>query len=154
MKACILTSLFFIVALSLSWADTAAIKIVEHSSRGDSKDIVSISAKDASTRAEILKNREEAKKAFPKDRRNLFGPSSGFVEITVTNGEEEIVVRSWHPLYEENTKVVVTSHGVESLEGRNRDEVLKADKKWYREARRVFDSIVRFTKTKAEQDAP
>jgi hypothetical protein len=153
MKTYILTSILFIASLSLSWADTPAIKIVEHVSLGDSKDIASISSKDASTRAQIIKYWEEAKKAFPKDRRNMYGPSSGYVEITLTNGEEEIVVRSWHPLYEDNTKVVVTSNGVESLEGRNRDGVLKADKKWYREARRVFDSIVRFTKAKAEQAA-
>ena len=55
-----------------------------------------------------------------------------------------------HPLYEKNEKVVVTSNGVESLEGRSREEVLKADKEWYREARRVFDAVVNFTKSKAE----
>ena len=154
MKTSILLAVLFIAALSPSWADPPAIKVVEHSSRGESKEVGSVSAKNDSTRGEILKYWLEAKNAFPKDRRNLFGPDSGYVEITVTNGEETIVVRSWHPLYEKNKKVVVTSSGVESLNGRNRDEVLKADKEWYREARRVFDSMVRFTKTKAEQAAP
>ncbi len=147
MKISIITAFLLIAALSASWADTPAIKVVEHSSRGESKDIGTVSAKDDATRIEILKFWQEAKKVFPKDRQNLYGPDSGYIEITITNGEEEIVVRSWHPLYEKNLKVVVTSHGVESLEGRNREEVLKADKEWYREARRVFDGIIKFTKS-------
>jgi len=154
MKTFIITALVLIAAMPVSWADTPSIKVVEHSSRGESKDIGSVSAKNEATRVQILRFWQEAKKAFPKDGRNLYGPDSGYVEITITNGEEKIVVRSWHPLYDKNRKVVVTSLGVESLEGRNREEVLKADKEWYREARRVFDGIVNFTKSKAEQVAP
>ena len=151
MKTSIFALLLSIAASSLSWAGTPAIKVTEHSSRGESKDIVSVSANNEVTRAEILNLWKEAKEVFPRDRRNLFGPDSSYVEIMVTNGDEEIIVRSWHPLYEKNQKVVVTSHGVESLDGRLKEDVLKADKKWYREARRVFDGIVRFTESKAEQ---
>ena len=132
-------------------AGTPAISIVERSSRGESKNVASIRADDESTRGEIIKLWDAAQKSFPKERRNLFGPDSGFVAITLTNGEEEIVVRSWHPLFEGNPKVIVTSRGVESLEDRNREDVLKADKAWYREARMLFDKIVSYTKTKAEQ---
>ena len=152
MKTLIIALLLSTAASSLSWAGTPAIKVIEHSSRGESKDIGSVSANNEVTRAEILNLWKEAKEAFPKDRRNFFGPDSGYVEIMVTNGDEVIIVRSWHPLYETNQKVVVTSHGVESLDGRSKEDVLKADKEWYREARRVFDGIVRFTKSKAEQD--
>lgn len=139
------------VALSFSLAGTPAIKVTEQSSRGEAKNIGSLDANDNATRVEILKLWKEAKKAFPKDRRDLLGPDSGYVEITITNGEETIVVRSWHPLFEKNEKLVVTSNGVEALDGRSRKEVLKADKEWYREARRVFDEVVNFAKSKAVQ---
>jgi hypothetical protein len=152
MKTSIIALLLSFAASSLSCAGTPTIKVIEQSSRGEAKDIGSVSTNDEVTRAEILNFWKEVKNAFPKERRNLFGPDSGYVEITITNGDEKIVVRSWHPLYEKNQKVVVTSHGVESLGGRIKEEVLKADQEWYREARKVFDGIVTFTKSKAEQD--
>ncbi|MCX6853747.1 MAG: hypothetical protein NTV80_02455 [Verrucomicrobia bacterium] len=152
MKTSIITLLLSIAVSSLSWASAPAIKVIEHTSRGESKNVGSVSAGDDVTRAEILNLWKDAKKAFPTDRRNLFGSDSGYVEITITNGDDAVVMRSWHTLFENNPKVVVTSHGVESLEGRVKDEVLKADEEWYREARRVFDGIVKFTQSKAEQN--
>lgn len=151
MKTLITAALLLTTAMSGSCEDVAAIKVVEQASGRESKEIGAIEAKDDATRTEILKLWKEAKRVFPKDRRNLFGPDSGFVAIAITDGKNEIVVRSWHPLFEHNPKVVVTSNGVEALEGRDREDILKADKAWYREARRVFDKIVGYTKDKAEK---
>lgn len=150
MKSTVLAILLSLSAVLTLVADTPAISIVEQSSKGESRNAASVRAVDEATRREILKLWQDAKKVFPKNRRNLYGPDSGFVTLTLTNGHEEIVVRSWHPLFEGNPKVVVTSHGVEALGGRNRDDVLKNDEAWYREARRVFDEGVSYTKTKAD----
>jgi len=150
MKTLISIALLLIAALSASWADAPAIKVVGHSPRGESKDIVTVGANDDATREAILRFWQETKKAFPEDRRNLFGPDSGYIEIRITNGHEEIMVRSWHPLYEKNKKLIVTSSGIESLNGRDRKEVLDADQKWYREARKVFDEVLNFTKSRTQ----
>ncbi len=126
-----------------------AISVTEHSSRGVSKEIASVRAEDEAARKEILNLWDEAVGAFPKDRRNLFGPDSGFVTITLTRGKRMLTVRSWHPLFERNPDLIVTSHGVEPLDGRKREEVLKSDEAWYRSARKCFDRIMTFTITKA-----
>jgi hypothetical protein len=151
MKIATVVALFFSVSLPTLIAGTPAISIVEYSTSAGSKNIATIRADDVATRDEILNLWEDAKKAFPKDRRNLFGPDAGFVAITITNGEEKIIMRSWHPLYEKNSNTVVTSNGVESLQGRNREEVLRTDKTWYRNARMVFDKILSYTRTKANR---
>lgn len=150
MKTAALTILLLSAAALPLIADTLAISIVEESSAGESKNIASVRADDEATRSEILKLWEKAKKAFPQDRRNLFGPDSGYVAVTLKNGREEILVRSWHPLFERNPKLVVTSNGVETLNGRTHNDVLKSDKTWYLQARRTFDEIVSYAKTKAK----
>ena len=81
----------------------------------------------------------------------MFGPGSGYIEITLKNGRKTIVVRSWHPVLEKNKKLVVTSRGVEALDGRKRADILKADKVWYQEAKRCFDAITAYVTAKAEQ---
>jgi len=55
---------------------------------------------------------------------------------------KRIVLKSRHPLIEQDPKLVVTSRGVESLEGRNRSDVLKSDDSQYLKKREAFDAIV------------
>ena len=149
MKTSIVAILFSLATSLVMWAGPPAIKVIERHSDGGLINTGSVEANDDTTRVAILKLWKEAKEAFPKDQRNLYAPNAAYVEITITNGEEAIVLRSWHPLYE-NGKLVVTSNGLAYLNGRKREDVLKADKEWYQEARKVFDQIVKFTKSKAE----
>jgi hypothetical protein len=149
-KTTLLAVLFSAAAILPLFSDIPAISVVEQSPQGETKIVASLRAEDAATHRDILQRWENAKKAFPKNRRHLYGPDSGFVALTITNGQEKIVVRSWHPLFEANPHVVVTSRGVETLGARNREEVLESDEAWYREARRVFDELLTFTRSKAQ----
>ncbi len=148
MKMNIFSVAILAASLSVLFAGDPSISIVEKSSRGESKNIASIRADDDVARDEIIALWREAKKAFPENRRDLFGPDSGFVAIELTDGKETMVIRSWHPLFVKNRKLVVTSHGVKSLNGRKPEDVLKEDEAWYREARMVFDKIVSYAKNK------
>ena len=116
---------------------------------GDVQPIAFFRAEDEAGREAFLALWKEAKKAFPRRQRNLFGPDSRWVEITLKRGWQKLTVRSWHPLFEDNPNSVVTSRGVESLNGRTREEVLESDELWYQNARKCFDKIVSFAKTHA-----
>ncbi len=140
---------FFCLHSYAARGEELAISVIEYASSGESKELASVRAEDEATRKEILNLWEEAARAFPQDRRYLYGPDSGFVAITLTRGKSTLTVRSWHPLFEKNPNLVVTSHGVETLNERNREEVLKSDKAWYRNARKCFDKITAFATAKA-----
>jgi hypothetical protein len=151
MKSLLLTLTLLIGCAFDLKAEAFSISIIEQPGRrGGPKVVASIEAKDDATRKEIAALWDEAAKAFPEDRRNMYGPDSSYVSIVITRGNDKITINSWHPLFEKNPKLVVTSQGVESLDGRTREDVLKADKKWYQNARRCFDKIVAFTESKAD----
>ena len=128
MKTSILSVTILAASLSSLFAKDPSITVVEKSSMGESKNIAFVSAVNDVAREEIITLFRDAKKAFPENRRDLYGPDSGFVAIELTDGKETMVIRSWHPLFLNNRKLVVTSHGVESLNGRKPEEVLKEDK--------------------------
>ena len=69
------------------------------------------------------------------------GPDSSFDVIEVRLADRELVMSSWHERFEKDPKVVVTSHGVESLDGRNRNAVLAAEPPEYQRFRRVWSDI-------------
>jgi len=139
----------FIITAS---ADELSISVLEYKGYGASlnsakvKKIASVKAMDEATRNDMLKLWRYAKKAIPKEHRELYGPDSGYIEIILKNGDERIEVRSWHPLFKNNQKVVVTSNGVEALNGRTKGEVLKSDKAWYKNLRTCFDEILTYAK--------
>ena len=70
-----------------------------------------------------------------------FGPDSGFEVIEVRHAGRVLRMRSWHELFERNPNLVVTSAGVGSLEGRDRDAVLAAEPPEYRQFRRTWFDI-------------
>ena len=143
---------FFILFTLNAIADEISVTIVEYKAKGDAKKLGSVEANDDATREAIRKLWDDASKAFSKEhRQQMFGPGSGYIEITLKNGRKTIVVRSWHPVLEKNKKLVVTSRGVEALDGRKRADILKADKAWYQEAKRCFDAITAYVTAKAEQ---
>jgi hypothetical protein len=69
------------------------------------------------------------------------GPDSSFDVIEVRLADRELVMNSWHEGFEKNPKLVVTSHGVESLEGRDRNAVLAAEPPEYQRFRGVWSDI-------------
>ncbi|GAA5481414.1 TolC family protein [Haloferula sargassicola] len=152
MKTSILSVTILAASVASLFAGDPSISIVEKSSRGESKDIASIRADGDVERSEIRALYQEAKRAFPENRRDLFGPDAGFVSIELTDGNETMRIRSWHPLFSDKQDLVVTSHGVESLNGREREDVLKKDEAWYREARRVFDKILSYAASERKKD--
>jgi len=151
MKSLLLTLTLLIGCAFDLKAEAFSISITEQPGRrGAPKVLASVEAKDDATRKEIAALWDETAKVFPENRRCLYGPDSSYVSIVITRGNDKITINSWHPLFEKNPKLVVTSQGVESLDGRTREVVLKTDKKWYQDARRCFDKIIDFTESKAE----
>lgn len=69
------------------------------------------------------------------------GPDSSFDVIEVRLAGRELVMNSWHDGFEKNPKLVVTSHGAESLDGRSRNAVLAAEPPEYQRFRRVWSDI-------------
>lgn len=129
-------------------AGELSITVTEHQHERKPEKIAEFSAADEQTRSEMLALWEKARKDIAKDHRMMFGPDSGYISIKLINGKDEIHLASWHPLYEANPKLVVTSHGVTALDGRKREDVLKADKAWYQDMRRIFDEILSYAKSR------
>ncbi len=71
-----------------------------------------------------------------------FGPDAQFHEIVIQHDGERLCLRSWHQIYERPGKVVATSRGLESLNGRTVAEALKNDDPAYVRKRDTFDAIV------------
>src|SRR5262249_23693310 len=56
-----------------------------------------------------------------------FGPDSQFITVFVKSGARKVKMRSWHELFEAREGLVVTSHGVASLDDRRRLDVLRQE---------------------------
>jgi hypothetical protein len=70
-----------------------------------------------------------------------FGPDSRHTNIVVNSGKRRLKLQSWHELFEQNEKLVATSRGISSLEGRRREDVLREDTAEYRHFRSTWDRI-------------
>lgn len=57
---------------------------------------------------------------------SYFGPSSDFVQIYINYQGQKFIYSSWHELFEDNPKIVVTDRGVESLNDRDKADVIKS----------------------------
>jgi hypothetical protein len=78
---------------------------------------------------------------FPSGEWVNFGPCSSFREIRIVFDGQEIVLRSWHSIYETDPNVVAASNGLTSLEGRTRGQFLASDDPAYLKKRNAFDLI-------------
>ena len=76
-----------------------------------------------------------------KDWINL-GPDSMYRQVRLVHEIKVLTLKSWHPIYERNPKLVVTSQGVTALGKRSRTEVLRKDDKAYVKRRTAFDSLL------------
>lgn len=106
------------------------------------KHVCSLDGQDA--RAERLLNQlwEDFGPLFRFTDWYSFGPDSMYRQIRLKHGEKVLTFRSWHPIYERDKRMVVTSRGVTALAGRSRAEVLKEDDQGYVARRAAFDAIV------------
>jgi hypothetical protein len=87
------------------------------------------------------------KKVFEKDEDFLvhFGPDSDYHSLRIRSGKKQVELLSWHELFEANPNLIATSHGITSLDGEKREDVLKADAKEYQEFRKLWSEIRDFT---------
>lgn len=85
----------------------------------------------------------EGEGLFEKSGDALFhvGPDASYHEIHLHSGKKEATLVSWHELYEANPKVIATSYGLTSLNGRKREEMLREDTKEYQEFRKLWSEI-------------
>jgi hypothetical protein len=82
-----------------------------------------------------------AARLFPGGSWNNFGPDSSYREIVYFSRGRKVVLRSWHPLAEQDPRVVAASYGLTSLDGRDREAFLRGDDQGYVEKRRAYDRI-------------
>lgn len=76
-----------------------------------------------------------------KDWNNL-GPDSMYRQLRLVHEIKTLTLRSWHPIYERDRKLIVTSHGVTTLGKRSRAEVLRKDNQTYVKRRAAFDTLL------------
>lgn len=76
-----------------------------------------------------------------KTEYNLSVPDGEFEVIEIRLPDRELRFESCHELFEQNTRLVATSHGIESLAGRVREEVLAAQPEEHRRFRRIWSEI-------------
>jgi hypothetical protein len=91
---------------------------------------------------EILRQ-SERRGVFRKPglRRSWVGPDSSFHAICLTSGNRQARLATWHEGFERNPNLVVINGGVASLNGRNRDDVIRGDTKEFREFRQVWSDL-------------
>lgn len=126
-----------------SFGDVLSAEIVDVASgRSDGVDsqATSIVATPAIQR-QLNELRDAAIKDFPSGKWVNYGPDSSFRSIRIVCRHGDIELDSWHPTAEDQPDVVAASHGLTSLRGRSREEVLQEDDQNYVRQREAFDSI-------------
>ena len=101
---------------------------------------------DTPAKREFIAKQWKLVEEIAPEHRSLLGPDASFVRIDLEVEGRKLSLASWHPLFEKNPKLVVTSTSVMALEGRDREEVLKKEPAWFLEFRRVFDAVVKDAK--------
>lgn len=72
---------------------------------------------------------------------NVGPESSVFDVIQIRLSDRSLKLASWHERFAQNPRVVVTSRGVESLDGRDPEEVLRFDAPEYYRFRKIWSEI-------------
>ena len=101
-----------------------------------------IEAKNVVERRFVHRLRKDYSPVFDHKDWSNFGPDSEYRQIRLVSNGKVLTLQSWHPLYERDGRFVVTSHGVSSLDGRTRAEVLREGDRVYLARRTAFDAIV------------
>jgi hypothetical protein len=66
-----------------------------------------------------------------------WGPDATHAAIAIADGPRTLLMESWHEIFESDSNIVVTSRGVEALNGRNRQAVLNSQPRSYRYYRKT-----------------
>ena len=74
-------------------------------------------------------------------QRPWFGPDSATTRIVINDGHHRLAMESWHELFEQHSNLVATAQAVTSLDGRNRDEVLREQPQNYRQFRNTWSEV-------------
>lgn len=78
---------------------------------------------------------------FPDGTWINYGPDSSYREIVFFSRGRKVELRSWHPLAEQDSRLVASSSGLTSLDGMSREEFLAQDDETYLAQRRTFEEI-------------
>lgn len=144
--------LFISLSLSLSGASPPAVWKIEVMDINNTLELRSrprtyqpvcvLEAKNAADRRFINEIGKAYGPIFSHRDWSSFGPDSRYRRIRLVIKGKMLTLQSWHPIYEKEPRIVVTSHGVSSLNGRTRAEVLIEDDSDYVARRTAFDAIV------------
>jgi hypothetical protein len=75
--------------------------------------------------------------------RGWVGPDAGFSTIVIADGSRRLKLQSWHELFETNSNLVATVHGITPLDGKKREDVLRDQPEGYRQFRETWSAIRR-----------
>jgi hypothetical protein len=70
-----------------------------------------------------------------------YGPDSSYTVVAVVDGSRALRMGSWHELFESNPNLVAASYGVTSLDGQDREAVLRSEPKSYRHFRSMWKYV-------------
>ena len=149
-RSAIVQSLLVAALLTLSGCSSTVSPAPEASIAISIKDVGSLATRDDVILERTLQDGEStflaeqydlAAKQFPDGVWNNFGPDSRYREIVFASRGRKVVLRSWHPVFEQNSELVAGSDGIVALDGQTRDEYLKKDDPKYVAQRNAFDTI-------------
>lgn len=78
---------------------------------------------------------------FPDEWWSNYGPDAEYREIVFFSRGRKIQLQSWHPIYEQDPRVVASSQGLTNLGGMTRQQFLARDDPEYVRQRNAFDDI-------------
>lgn len=120
------------------------VSIVDRLASRHQEDVTILSTEVQDQRKELVADlRRFALGAFPDGYWVNCGPDSAYREIVISNEQEELRLRSWHPLYEADATLVAASYGLTPLNGVDRKAFLAEDDPAYVAKREAFDHIER-----------
>lgn len=70
-----------------------------------------------------------------------YGPDSEFTTIAIADGNRLLNMSSWHELFEADSNLVATSHGITTITKGTREEILSNDTKEYQKYRQIWKEI-------------
>ena len=73
--------------------------------------------------------------------RAWYGPDAAYTTIAIGDGQRRLRLRSWHERFEQNTNLVALASGITSLQGRNRETLLREEPAEYRKFREVWSEL-------------
>lgn len=91
----------------------------------------------------LKKINQRAVKTFGNKEVNLsnYGPDSSYTVMLILDQQKIMSLSSWHELYEGYANTVVTDAGVEALNGRSKESVLKQASPAYKEFLEAWSTI-------------